>query len=222
MMYSEDEYLMLSGVQHFAFCRRQWALIHIENQWAENYRTVDGNIMHERVHDAKFHEKRGETVITRAMPVSSARLGISGECDAVELKKDVKGIELYGLDGKYTVTPVEYKRGEPKENDCDAVQLMAQALCLEDMLCCDIKFGYLYYGEIRRRVKVVFDSELRKRTEDIISEMHDLYKKQYTPKVKRRKCCNACSMKNICLPVICGDKKASEYIREMLGEIENI
>ncbi len=222
MMYSEDEYLMLSGVQHFAFCRRQWALIHIENQWAENYRTVDGNIMHERVHDAKFHEKRGETVITRAMPVSSARLGISGECDAVELKKDVKGIELYGLDGKYTVTPVEYKRGEPKENDCDAVQLMAQALCLEDMLCCDIKFGYLYYGEIRRRVKVVFDSELRKRTEDIISEMHDLYKKQYTPKVKRRKCCNACSMKNICLPVICGDKKASEYIREMLGEVENI
>ncbi|MBP3760772.1 MAG: CRISPR-associated protein Cas4 [Ruminococcus sp.] len=222
MIYSEDEYLMLSGVQHFAFCRRQWALIHIENQWAENYRTVDGNIMHERVHDAKFHEKRGETVITRAMPVSSARLGISGECDAVELKKDVKGIELYGLDGKYTVTPVEYKRGEPKENDCDAVQLMAQALCLEDMLCCDIKFGYLYYGEIRRRVKVVFDSELRKRTEDIISEMHDLYKKQYTPKVKRRKCCNACSMKNICLPVICGDKKASEYIREMLGEVENI
>ena len=222
MIYSEDEYLMLSGVQHFAFCRRQWALIHIENQWAENYRTVDGNIMHERVHDAKFHEKRGETVITRAMPVSSARLGISGECDAVELKKDVKGIELYGLDGKYTVTPVEYKRGEPKENDCDAVQLMAQALCLEDMLCCDIKFGYLYYGEIRRRVKVVFDSELRKRTEDIISEMHDLYKKQYTPKVKRRKCCNACSMKNICLPVICVDKKASEYIREMLGEVENI
>ena len=222
MIYSEDEYLMLSGVQHFAFCRRQWALIHIENQWAENYRTVDGNIMHERVHDAKFHEKRGETVITRAMPVSSARLGISGECDAVELKKDVKGIELYGLDGKYTVTPVEYKRGEPKENDCDAVQLMAQALCLEDMLCCDIKFGYLYYGEIRRRVKVVFDSELRKRTEDIISEMHDLYKKQYTPKVKRRKCCNACSMKNICLPVICGDKKASESIREMLGEVETI
>ena len=220
-MYSEDEYLMLSGVQHFAFCRRQWALIHIEQQWEENSRTVDGNIMHERVHDPEFHEKRGELVITRAMAVSSARLGISGECDAVELRKSDNGIELFGLDGKYTVTPVEYKRGEPKEDDCDAVQLMAQALCLEDMLCCDIPFGYLYYGEIRRRVKVVFDDELRKRAEEIIQEMHELYKKQYTPKVKRRKHCNACSLKNICLPVICGNKKASDYVEQMLDTEED-
>ena len=128
MMYSEDEYLMLSGIQHFVFCRRQWALIHIEQQWEENYRTVDGNIMHERVHDAEFHEKRGDLVITRAMAVSSSRLGISGECDAVELRKADDGIELFGMDGKYSITPIEYKRGEPKEDDCDVVQLMAQAL----------------------------------------------------------------------------------------------
>ena len=172
--------------------------------------------------DAEFHEKRGELVITRAMAVSSSRLGISGECDAVELRKSEEGIELYGLDGKYTVTPVEYKRGEPKEDDCDAVQLMAQALCLEDMLYCNIPFGYLYYGEIRRRVKVVFDDALRMRTEDIIAEMHHLYKKRYTPKVKRRKCCNACSLKNICLPVICGNKKASDYVEKMLGSEEDI
>ncbi len=165
MMYSEDEYLMLSGVQHFAFCRRQWALIHIEQQWEENSRTVDGNIMHERVHDADFHEKRGELVITRAMAVSSAR-----------------NRELV-CDGYYQLVSGHYK---------------------------------LYYGEIRRRVKVVFDAELRKRTEDIINEMHDLYKKQYTPKVKRRKCCNACSLKNICLPIICGNKKASDYVEKML------
>lgn len=221
-MYSEDEYLMLSGVQHFAFCRRQWALIHIEQQWTENYRTVDGNIMHENVHNENFHEKRGELVITRAMPVSSARLGISGECDAVELRMSENGIGLHGLDGKYTVTPVEYKRGKPKEDDCDAVQLTAQALCLEDMLCCDIPFGYLYYGEIRHRVKVIFDSALRQRTEELISEMHELFRKHYTPKVKRRKCCNACSLKNICLPVICGNKKASEYVEKMLGEAEEI
>ena len=216
-MYTEDEYLMLSGVQHFAFCRRQWALIHIEQQWAENYRTVDGNIMHENVHDASFHEKRGDIVITRAMAVSSPRLGISGECDAVELKKDEKGIYLNGLEGRYTVTPVEYKRGEPKEDDCDVVQLTAQALCLEDMLCCEIPFGYLYYGETRRRIKVVFDISLRKRTEELIEEMHDLFRKQYTPKVKRRKCCNACSLKNICLPVICGGRSASKYVDEMIG-----
>ncbi len=216
-MYSEDEYLMLSGVQHFAFCRRQWALIHIEQQWEENLRTVDGNIMHEKVHDDEAHEKRGEYVITRAMAISSSRLGISGECDAVELRKADNGIALFGLDGKYTVTPVEYKRGTPKEDNCDAVQLTAQALCLEDMLCCNISFGYLYYGTIKRRVKVEFDKELRRQTEDIIEEMHDLFRKQYTPKVKRRKACNACSLKNICLPVICGKKKASEYVSEMLG-----
>ncbi len=113
-MYGEDDYLQLSGVQHFAFCRRQWALIHIEQQWEENSRTVDGDIMHERVHDANFHEKRGDLVITRAMAVSSARLGISGECDAVELRRSEEGIELHGLEGKYTVTPVEYKRGRAK------------------------------------------------------------------------------------------------------------
>ncbi|MDO4864497.1 MAG: CRISPR-associated protein Cas4 [Ruminococcus sp.] len=216
-MYGEDEYLMLSGIQHFAFCRRQWALIHIEQQWEENYRTVDGSIMHENVHNADFREKRGELVITRAMAVSSARLGISGECDAVELRRSEDGVALFGLEGSYTVTPVEYKRGEPKEDDCDALQLTAQALCLEDMLCCEIPFGYLYYGEIRRRVKVAFDSALRERTEGIIAEMHELYRRQYTPKVKRRKACNACSLKNVCLPVICGSKRASEYVESVLG-----
>ena len=110
-MYTEDEYLMLSGIQHFFFCRRQWALIHIEQQWEENYRTADGRVMHRNVHDAGFHEKRGDLVISRAMAVSSQRLGISGECDAVEFRKDSSGIEIFGLEGRYSVTPVEYKRG---------------------------------------------------------------------------------------------------------------
>ena len=222
MSYPEEEYLMLSGIQHFAFCRRQWALIHIEQQWEENLRTMDGNIMHENVHNPEFREKRGNIITTRAMAVSSAELGLVGECDAVEFHRNSKGISVFGLEGKYTVVPVEYKRGSPKEDDCDVLQLTAQALCLEDMLCCDIPFGYLYYGEIRRRVKVVFDNDLRKRTEDIIREMHDLYKKQYTPKVRRRKCCNACSLKNLCLPVICGSKKASDYVEQMLGTGEGI
>ena len=216
-MYSEDDYLQLSGIQHFTFCRRQWALIHIEQQWCENYRTVDGNIMHENVHDAGFHEKRGDIVITRAMAVSSSRLGISGECDAVEFKKCSNGTEVFGLEGKYSVIPVEYKRGEPKEDDCDILQLTAQALCLEDMLYCDIPFGYLYYGETRHRIKVSFSDELRSRTENIIGEMHRLYSEKHTPKVKRRRACNACSLKNVCLPEICGNKKAKDYVSAMLG-----
>lgn len=217
-MYNEDEYLLISGIQHFVFCRRQWALIHIEHQWAENYRTADGMVMHRNVHDADFHEKRGNVVISRAMSVSSARLGISGECDVVEFKKDDTGIELFGLEGRYSVTPVEYKRGKPKDNDSDVMQLAAQAICLEEMLCTEIQAGYLYYGEIRRREKVYFTAELREKTEKAIKEMHELYNRCYTPKVKRRKACNACSLKNICLPVLCSDKSAKAYIKEALEE----
>ena len=217
-MHSEEEYLLLSGIQHFVFCRRQWALIHIEQQWEENYRTVDGNIMHGNVHDSGFHEKRGDLITAGAMAVSSSRLGISGECDAVEFRKSENGTELFGLAGKYSVTPIEYKRGEPKEDESDIMQLTAQAMCLEDMLCCKIPFGYLFYGETRRRVKVEFTDELRVRTEKIIREMHELYSRSHSPKVKRTKACNACSLKNICLPVICGERKASDYMREMLGE----
>ncbi|MBP3250401.1 MAG: CRISPR-associated protein Cas4 [Ruminococcus sp.] len=217
-MYTEDEYLMLSGIQHFVFCRRQWALIHIEQQWEENYRTADGRVMHRNVHDAGFHEKRGDLVISRAMAVSSQRLGISGECDAVEFRKDSSGIEIFGLEGRYSVTPVEYKRGQPKEDPCDEMQLAAQAMCLEEMLCCRIDTGFLYYGETRRRLKVEINEQLRQDTENALREMHELFRKRYTPKVKRSKACNACSLKNICLPVLCSQKSAKDHILSMLEE----
>lgn len=216
-MFNSEDYLLISGIQHFAFCRRQWALIHIENQWEENYRTVDGEIMHENVHNSDFHEKRGNTIISRAMPVSSSRLGITGECDAVEFKSSPNGIYIFNFDGKYNITPIEYKRGKPKEYDCDALQLMAQALCLEDMYCCHIPYGFLYYGETRHRTKIEFTDELRQKTEGMINEMHDYFKRGYTPKVKRRNACNACSLKNICLPVICGKKSAADYVIKTLG-----
>ena len=221
-MYNEEDYLMLSGIQHFAFCRRQWALIHIEHQWEENLRTINGKIMHDKVHNPELDEKRKNIIITRAMAVSSSRLGISGECDVVEFKRVDNGIQLHGIEGEYTVIPVEYKKGSPKEDECDVLQLTAQALCLEDMLCCNISYGYIYYGETRRRVKIFFDDDIRNRTEKIIKEMHELYDQKYTPKVKRRKACNACSLKNICLPVICCNKSASEYIRETLDLGEDI
>ena len=216
MTYQEDDYLMLSGVQHFAFCRRQWALIHVERLWEENLRTMDGNILHERVHDDSIREKRGDLIITRAMAVSSPRLGLSGECDAVEFHRSSNGVPIFGMEGKYLIAPVEYKRGSPKEKDCDVVQLTAQALCLEDMLCCEINAGYLYYGETRHRTKVVFDEAVRKRTEDVISEMHELYRKRHTPIVKRTKSCNACSLKELCLPQLDKKQKASVYIKSML------
>lgn len=216
--YKEDEYLLLSGIQHFVFCQRQWALIHLEQQWEENYRTVDGNIMHKHAHDDTFHEKRGDVIITRGMAVSSPVLGVSGECDVVEFHKDDSGVEIYGQKGRFSVIPIEYKRGKPKTDSSDVMQLAAQAMCLEDMLCCEIPFGFLYYGETKHRLKVEFSEELRLKTCQTIERMHDLYYRGHTPKVKRTKSCNACSLKNICLPAICGTLSASEYMHRHLDE----
>ena len=216
MEYNEDEYLMLSGLQHFVFCRRQWALIHIEQQWAENYRTTDGMIMHRNVHDSEFNESRGDVLITRGMAVSSAELGISGECDVVEFHKCRDGIHIHGREGKYNAVPIEYKRGKPKDNDSDILQLAAQAFCLQEMLCCSIPYGFLFYGEIKHRMKVEFTQELFDRLRKITAEMHEYYRRKYTPVVKRSRSCNACSLKDICLPDISG-RSAAEYIRERLG-----
>lgn len=112
-MYKEDDFLQLSGIQHFAFCRRQWALAYIELQWQENVRTVEGHLLHENAHDAAIKEKRGDLIVVRAMPVHSKELGISGECDVVEFHKAEDGIPISGREGKYTVIPVEYKRENP-------------------------------------------------------------------------------------------------------------
>lgn len=113
-MYREEEFLQLSGIQHFAFCRRQWALAYIELQWQENVRTVEGKLLHEKAHDVHSREKRGDVIISRAMPICSRELGVSGECDIVEFHRTDDGISLHGQEGQYEVIPVEYKRGSPK------------------------------------------------------------------------------------------------------------
>ncbi len=221
--YKEEDYLMLSGIQHFSFCRRQWALIHIEQQWEENLRTVDGNIMHNRAHDKEFHEKRGNVIITRGMAVSSSILGISGECDVVEFHRDdEKGVTIFGVDGKYSPIPIEYKRGKLKDTQIDELQLTAQAMCLEEMLCCDISEGFLYYGSTKRRSKVIFTEQLRSSVKKILEEMHSYYERGYTPKAKRKKACNACSLKNLCIPVLQKKENVSAYMEKRLyGETEN-
>ncbi len=217
-MYNEEDFLQLSGIQHFAFCRRQWALAYIEMQWQENVRTVEGRLLHEKAHDASIKEKRGELIIARALPVHSRELGISGECDVVEFHRAKEGIPLAGREGTYTVIPVEYKRGSPKSNDIDALQIMAQTLCLEEMLCCSIPFGYIYYGETRHREKIEFTPELRSKVKDMFVEMHKYFEQRYTPKVKRSKACNACSLKDICLPALNKNISVSDYIESRIRE----
>lgn len=218
MAYEEVDYLQLSGLQHFAFCRRQWALIHIENQWEENLRTIEGNIIHERVHDDTKREHRGDRIITRGMRVYSRNLGISGACDAVEFIRSETGISLAGLDGKYQPYPVEYKKGKPREDHANDLQLCAQAMCLEEMLCCEIPEGALFFGEMRRRVKVALTQELREEVRAALKEMHQMYQRQYTPIVKRTKACNACSLKDICLPALMKKRSVSAYYKARLED----
>lgn len=214
MEYTEESYLNISGLQHFVFCRRQWAMIHIEQQWRENYRTVAGEILHERAHEGTFTEKRKNIIISRGINISSRYLGLNGTCDIVEFHKSKMGITLYGCEGNYEVIPVEYKRGEPKEHDADILQLCAQAICLEEMLLCEIKKGYLYYGERKRRYPVEFTQEVRDKVSKYAKEMHDYYDRKYTPKVKRTKACNACSLKELCIPQLSKVQSVKEYIKK--------
>lgn len=156
----------MSGIQHFAFCRRQWALIHIEQQWQENARTAQGQLDHVRCHDETLSEKRDNVFTVRGMRVFSRKLNLSGACDVVEFHKDKNGISLEGQPGFWLPYPIEYKHGREKETDADRLQLCAEAMALEEMLVCDIPAGALYYIETRRREVVPFTEELRRKTED--------------------------------------------------------
>ena len=220
MEYAEDDYLMISGIQHFKFCRRQWALIHVEQQWEDNAHTVVGELMHKKVHDPYLTEKRKEVIIARAMPVSSRELGISGECDAVEFHKCEDGIKLYGHRGLYSVYPIEYKKGKPKLTEEDKLQLAAQVLCLEEMFSIQIPEGTIFYGETRRREPVEITKELKEEVRDMFGEMHGYYSRRYTPRVKYSKSCNACSLKEICLPKLGKTGSVKSYIQRMLEEEE--
>lgn len=218
MEYAEDDYLMISGIQHFKFCRRQWALIHIEQQWEENVHTVVGELMHKKAHDPYLSEKRKNLLVVRGLPVSSRELGISGECDVVEFHQCEEGIKLHGHRGLYSVYPVEYKKGKPKLTKEDQLQLTAQALCLEEMFSAEVPEGAVFYGETRRRESVKITEDLRQEVRELLAEMHGYYKRNYTPRVKYSKACNACSLKEICLPKLGKTRSVKGYIDEMLKE----
>lgn len=215
MEYDEEEYLQLSGIQHFIFCRRQWALIHIENLWQENIKTIDGVFLHRRVHDEKSRERRGNLIIDRGTFIRSNRLGLSGQCDVVEFHRKEGGIELPGEEGQWMPYPVEYKRGTSKPTHCDEAQVCAQAMCLEEMYCCDLKEAALYYGMNRRRQTVELSKQLRDEVTEAVKEMHILYAKGYTPRVKMRKSCYACSLYEDCMPQLQQCESVDDYLKRM-------
>lgn len=216
--YKEEDFLQLSGLQHFSFCRRQWALIHIEQQWNENVLTMKGNLFHEKVHNGYSSEKRKDIMISRGMPIHSRTLGVSGECDVVEFVRNDEGITLPKRKGKYILYPVEYKRGKTKITDEDRLQLTAQVICLEEMFLTEIPKAYLFYGETRRRECVEITEVLKEECRRLLLEMHQLYARGHTPKVKKTKKCEACSMKSICLPKLEKSRQVASYISEYVEE----
>ncbi|TJX13277.1 CRISPR-associated protein Cas4 [Tissierella creatinini] len=217
-MRDEDDYLQINGIQHYAFCPRQWALMENENQWVENVHTVEGHILHDRAHDNKLKETRGEVIIQRNLNIISNTLGIVGKTDVVEFRRNSNGICLNGMEGKFIPYVVEYKKGKPKTDNSDILQLVAQVVCLEEMLCCKIEKSAIFYWEIRSRVEVDISINIRNELIKLIDEMNSLKKRRHTPIVRMKSRCNACSFKDICLPELSKIESATEYINRRLSE----
>ncbi len=209
-MFSEDNLLPLSGLQHLLFCERQWALIHIEQQWEDNRLTQEGRVLHDRAHQGGT-ETRPDVVIARGLRVRSLRLGIAGEMDVCEFHRtdeaDGVAMRLAEREGWWFPFPVEYKRGRPKKGACDEVQLCAQAICLEEMFGTSVRSGALFYGENRRRTSVAFNPALRGQTEWLAERMHKLFNSGVTPAAVFAPKCENCSLKLRCMPAL-GRKQA--------------
>jgi len=223
-MYTEDDLLPISALQHLAFCERQWALIHLEGVWQENLLTAEGRLLHDRSHEPET-EVRGDLRIARGLRLRSLRLGLVGMADVVEFHRVStadEGVRLEGTAGLWKPFVVEYKRGRPKIGHEDEVQLCAQALCLEEMLSVPIPCGALFYGQPRRRLDVAFDETLRKETESLAARLHALDSAGKTPPPTYTRACESCSLVDICLPkATAGGLSARRYVARAIANLED-
>jgi len=209
-MFSEDELISISALAHFYYCKRRCALIHIEQLWDENRATAEGRIMHEKVHE-QDRESRGSVRIEYGLPLRSLKLGLIGKADVVEFHRLDKDT--------WQPFPVEYKRGKPKVDHCDLIQLCAQAMCLEEMLSVPVLKGAIFYGRTRRRLDAALDDTLRKETEDTAKKTRELIASGLTPPPVYEKRCESCSLMSECLPkTIQKRRSVKTYLTRMLGE----
>ncbi|RMH19605.1 MAG: CRISPR-associated protein Cas4 [Acidobacteria bacterium] len=222
-MFSEDSLVPISALQHLVFCERQAALIYLERQWADNRLTVEGSHLHAHADElGRRSETRGEVRICRGLALRSLRLGLVGRADVVELLRlpeaeAASGAALPGVAGRWRPFPVEYKRGKPKRDTSDKVQLCAQALCLEEMLDVAVPEGALYYGRRKRRYPVSFDAAMRQHTEATIQRLHRLFASGQTPRAKREPKCSRCSLLRLCLPdAMAPERSAAGYLEGAL------
>jgi CRISPR-associated exonuclease Cas4 len=207
-VYDEDDLLPLSALHQLAWCPRRCALIHIERLWDDNVFTAAGRLLHERTHEFGDETRAGVRIV-RGLWLRCMRLGLWGQVDVVEFHKvsadeeaadDSAGVVLPGLCGRWAPYPVEYKRGKPRPERCDDVQLCGQAFCLEEMLNVRVRAGAVFYGEPRRRKEVFFDDALRAETAALAARLHEMVRSGVTPPATRNKHCRSCSLESLCLP----------------------
>ena len=220
-MYNDDDMLMLSGIQHYRFCPRQWALIHIEQQWADNRLTMEGEVLHKHVDDAAYRQKCGDYICLRSVSIASHELGFYGISDVIELHPtddETDSISHPKYPGRWLPYPVEYKHGRPKKNEVDEVQLAAQAMCLEEQYGIHIDRGAFFYHEIRHRVEVEITPYLRDIVIQCAEEMHAIFNSGRLPSIVLAKHCDRCSLKDLCMPDTANQPAASTYLKHNLYE----
>jgi CRISPR-associated exonuclease Cas4 len=218
-MFAESDLLPISAVQHLAFCPRQCALIHVEGLWADNRLTAQGRILHEKVHDGPDDLGQGVRTV-RGLALRSLRLGLAGIADVVEFHpvESQDAAAVPGWPGRWRPRPVEYKRGRPKADPCDEVQLCAQAACLEEMLSVCVPEGSLFYGAIRRRIAVALTPELRRLTAELAAQLHEMIRCGRTPPPEPSRKCRSCSLASLCMPKqAAGTPAAGRYFHRQLS-----
>lgn len=223
-MYSEDDLLPISALEHLYYCERQVALIHLERQWQDNTFTAEGSILHEQAHQADT-ESRSEIRTARGLWLRSLRLGLYGKADVVEFRlinDDTKhGVTLPGAAGLWQPFPVEYKRGRLRSEASFEVQLCAQGLCLEEMLGIKVTCGALYYGKTHRRLEIELDNKLRQKTESAVTHLRKIIDAGITPGARRQPKCKSCSMVGLCLPGLSDRRKnISDYLKKAIAGAE--
>jgi CRISPR-associated exonuclease Cas4 len=209
---------MISSLQHIVFCERQWALIHVEQQWQENVLTIEGEQLHERA-DSGLSESRPELRIERSLRLRSLKLGLTGIADVVEFYREERNGKVF-----WQPFPVEYKRGRERPDTGDSVQLCAQAICLEEMLGVDVPRGAIFYGQPRRRTQVEFDEDLRANVSELCIRAREMIEKGISPPPRFGNHCKSCSLVDECMPEISGNAErgqAEKYIQKLLKEVIN-
>jgi len=215
----EDELIPLSYLSQYYYCVRRAALLLVDQQWTDNQFTAEGTLIHERVHEQE-RETRGPNLSLRGLWLRSLRLGLTGKADCVEMRSAADGVAVSGHVGKWRLTPVEFKRGERRSELEYEVQLCAQAMCLEEMLGCQIPQGFVFYEADHRRQVVALDDRLRRLVEDGARDLHAMLKAGRLPPPRHSSRCKGCSMVDTCLPRM--RRSARDYLARLLQEAEDV